>query len=87
VPTISAFYGIIIRMYWNEGDHNVPHFHAEYGEHVASVGMNGEVLAGTLPSRVQRLVREWSQLHQDELFANWVRARNNEPLETIDPLA
>jgi len=45
------------------------------------------MLAGTFPPRALRLVREWAQLHQGELLANWLRARNNEPLETIDPLA
>ena len=49
MPRISFFYGIIIRMYWNERDHPVPHFHAEYGDHVASIDMNGDMLAGTLP--------------------------------------
>jgi len=87
VPRISFFYGIIIRMYWNEGDHQVPHFHAEYGDHAASIDLNGNMLAGTFPPRALRLVREWAQLHQGELLANWLRARNNEPLETIDPLA
>ena len=28
VPTISTFFGIVIRMYYQE--HGVPHFHAEY---------------------------------------------------------
>lgn len=27
-PTISAFFGILIRMYYKE--HGIPHFHAEY---------------------------------------------------------
>jgi hypothetical protein len=30
VPTISAFYGILIQMFWR--DHALPHFHALYGE-------------------------------------------------------
>lgn len=32
MPTISAFYGILIRMYF--GDHPPPHFHVRYGEHI-----------------------------------------------------
>jgi Domain of unknown function (DUF4160) len=28
LPRISAFYGVIIYMYWNERDHPVAHFHA-----------------------------------------------------------
>ena len=30
MPRVSAFYGILIFMYWNEGDHPVAHFHAHY---------------------------------------------------------
>lgn len=87
MPRISYFYGITIRMYWNERDHPVPHFHAEYGEHKASVDMYGALLGGTLPPRALRLVREWSELHRAELLANWERARRVDRLETIDPLA
>src|SRR5207245_10764364 len=32
-PRISAFYGIMITMYWEVGGrHQTPHFHARYGE-------------------------------------------------------
>lgn len=34
MPTISMFYGIIIRMY-NTNGYNPPHFHAFYGEEEA----------------------------------------------------
>jgi len=31
MPTISMFYGILIRMFFYDTDkHNVPHIHAEY---------------------------------------------------------
>jgi len=33
MPTISEFFGILIRMYWD--DHPPPHFHALYAEHEA----------------------------------------------------
>jgi hypothetical protein len=46
MPRISSFYGIVIRMYWNERDHPVAHFHAEYEGRFASVALNGSVLAG-----------------------------------------
>lgn len=32
MPRVSSFYGIAIFMYWNEGGHARPHFHARYGE-------------------------------------------------------
>ena len=87
MPRISTFYGIVITMYWREKDHPVPHFHAEQAGQHASVGVDGVVLAGHLPARALRFVQEWAALHHDELLANWNRARNNEALETIDPLA
>jgi hypothetical protein len=86
VPRISFFYGIAIWMYWNEGVHARPHFHARYAGHVASIDLSGEVIAGSLPRRALTLVAEWTALHQDELLANWERARREEPLEPIEPL-
>ena len=86
MPRISQFYGITIWMYWNEGTHERPHFHARYGEHQASVDLDGEIVVGTLPANAQRLVRDWTALHVDELAANWRRAKAGEPLEKISPL-
>lgn len=74
MPRISYFYGISIAMFWNERDHPVAHFHAEYGEHLASIAIDGSLLGGTLPTRALRLVREWARLHHDELLADWQRA-------------
>jgi hypothetical protein len=50
MPRISSFFGIVISMYWNEGGHQVPHFHAEHGEQHASVAFDGTILEGTLPA-------------------------------------
>ncbi|HVP02473.1 MAG TPA: DUF4160 domain-containing protein [Solirubrobacteraceae bacterium] len=86
MPRISSFYGIGIWMYWNEGHHARPHFHARYGEHHASVDLDGAVIAGALPARALRLVEEWARLHADELAANWERAAADQPLLPIDPL-
>lgn len=86
MPRISAFYGITIVMFWNEGQHARPHFHARYAGQTASIGFDGEVIAGVLPRRALVLVGEWSQLHRDELAENWERARHDEPLLEIDPL-
>ncbi len=87
MPRISAFYGITIWMYWNEGAHARPHFHARYVGQAASVDFAGNVIAGSLPRRALALVVEWSVLHEGELTANWERARREEPLEPIAALA
>jgi len=86
VPRISSFYGITIWMYWNEGHHARPHFHARYGGWGASVDLDGELIAGSLPRRAALLVADWALLHRDELAANWERARRGENLAPIDPL-
>jgi hypothetical protein len=86
VPRLSAFYGIVIYMY--RPDHPPPHFHAQYGEHVAQIALGSlEVLSGSLPPRALRLVREWAGLHADELAANWDLAQALEPLVPVEPLA
>jgi hypothetical protein len=86
VPRLSAFYGIVIYMY--RPDHPPPHFHAQYGEHVAQIALGSlEVLSGSLPPCGLRLVREWAGLHADELTANWDLAQALEPLVPVEPLA
>jgi len=86
VPRISAFYGITVWMYWNEGQHARPHFHARYAGAAASFDLDGAVIAGTLPRRALALVAEWARMHRPELEANWAAARNDQPLRAIDPL-
>jgi hypothetical protein len=86
MPEISCFYGIVIRMYF--GDHNPPHFHAEYGEDRATISIATlGLLDGRLPPRIMGMVAEWAALHQDELMTQWQRAINMEPLGRIEPLA
>lgn len=85
VPRISEFYGILIEMFF--ADHAPPHFHARYaGEEALIEIRTGDVYAGEIPGRALRLVREWLDIHRDELLANWDRAQIPAPLEHIDPL-
>ena len=53
----------------------------------AWVSLNGKVLAGSLDSRALQFVREWASLRKEEIMANWERARRNEQLMVIEPLA
>ena len=85
MPRISEFFGIVISMYFDE--HDPPHFHATYAEYEAQVSIDSlDVLRGRLPPRAARQVRKWGALHQLELSENWERARNHDPLNSIDPL-
>lgn len=75
MPEISRFYGIVIKMLYEAGGkHNKPHVHVEYGEYEASVGIDGEVLAGVLPEKQYKLVAAWLALHEDELYEAWNNA-------------
>jgi len=88
MPTISMFYGIIIRMYFTPGEHNPPHFHAYYNEYKASFSIDTlEMIEGNLPRKQTRLVQAWAELHVDELKADWELAMNGEPVYKINPLA
>lgn len=85
MPAISMFLGIIIRMY-NNGEHNPPHFHAEYQGYKATFNMDGELLEGQMPKRQIKFIVAWSELHKDELLANWELAISEQPLYKIEPL-
>lgn len=85
MPELSRFYGIIIRMYFD--DHPPPHFHAVYGGAESVIGIESlAVLSGRLPARAHGLVTEWASLHQSELLEAWERAKQLEPPGRIDPL-
>lgn len=85
MPTISAFFGILIRMFYN--DHGPAHFHAEYQGERASFDFEGNLLEGEMRSRTAiQLVRQWAELHRTELEDDWQRAREGRPLNYIEPL-
>lgn len=85
MPEVSRFYGIVIKMYHN--DHAPPHFHAEYGGRQMVVSIDSlAVIGGRLTPRATALVLEWGALRQRELQAAWQQARNQQVIDTIDPL-
>ena len=87
MPRISAFYGIVIYMYWNEKGSSSSALSCLSRESARLGIENGEVLAGHLETRALQFVREWAKLRQDEILANWERPRRNEPLHGIEPLS
>jgi len=85
MPEITRFYGIVIKMFFE--DHNPPHFHAIYGEYEVLIDISTlAVFAGNLPPRALGLVIEWATQHQNELLNNWERARIQDSLSKIEPL-
>lgn len=76
MPVIARFYGIIIKMYFSQSEHGIPHFHAMYGEYNSVFSIETlEMMEGDLPIRSQRLVKEWGIQYQRELLLMW---QNNE---------
>ncbi len=72
MPVIARFYGIIIKMYFSQSEHGVPHFHAMYGEFNGVFSIETlEMMVGDLPSRSQRMIKEWGAQYQKELLHMW----------------
>jgi hypothetical protein len=72
MPVIARFYGVVIKMYFSQSEHGVPHFHAIYGEYNAVFDIQTlEMLEGDLPMRAERLAREWGAQYQPDLLRMW----------------
>ena len=72
MPVLSRFYGITIRMYFQQAEHNPPHIHALYEEDMAAVNIQtGEVLEGYLPPKAESMVKEWIGIYREELLKIW----------------
>ncbi len=83
MPVLSRFYGIIIRMYFIQAEHNPPHVHAIYGEDVAEVAIKtGEVLDGHLPPKALSMVREWIEINKEDLLSIW----DTQEFRSLNPL-
>ena len=89
MPTISMFYGILIKMFFYDTDkHNLPHIHADYQGEVAVYAINdGKLLAGKLPVKKNKLVVAWIEIHKEDLLADWELAVNGKkpfPIRGLD---
>ena len=72
MPVLSRFYGIIIRMYFLQKEHNPPHIHATYSGYKATFSiLDGSLLAGKFPPRAQQLVCEFIFHYKNELQDIW----------------
>ena len=72
MPEIARFYGIVIKMYFRDGEHEPSHIHAIYGDCMGAFNIKtGKMMEGDLPRKGQQLVREWLSLHQSELQEMW----------------
>jgi Domain of unknown function (DUF4160) len=73
-------YGIVIKMFFKDTEkHKLPHIHAEYQDSVAvySIG-EGQRLAGNIPTKKEKLILAWIEIHNEELIADWNLAVNGQ---------
>ena len=83
MPVLSSFYGIIIKMYFQQSEHNPPHIHDFYGEYMGAINIKtGKMIEGDLPDRALKIVQEWVKLHQTDLLLIW----NTQNFKKITPL-
>ena len=83
MPVLSRFYGIVIRMYFQQAEHNPPHIHALYGDDMAEIVIQtGEVLEGHLPPKALAMVREWVSINRIDLLHMW----ETQEFKSLSPL-
>ena len=85
MPEVSRFFGISVRMYFD--DHNPPHFHAIYAGYEVEIGIDPLTVArGRFPQRALGMVLKWAALHRAELLDNWDRLHSDRVPLRIEPL-
>ena len=87
MPELCRFYSIIVKMIFMDNvQHHKPHVHIYYNEYEASVGIDGELLTGSIPAKQFKLVLAWLAIHEDELYLAWTKAVRGIPFGKIEPL-
>ena len=88
MPSISAFYGLIVYMYFLDNkQHKRPHIHVKSsGDEVIVSIPDGNILEGSIPSSKMKLLQAWIEIHKEELMADWELAVSGEQPYKIDPL-
>jgi len=88
MPTISMFFGIIVRMYFAPKEHNPPHIHVYYQGDSAVIDIeNGELISGKLGKKQQKLIAAWVEIHKESLLANWSLCQKGEKPFPVSPLS
>ncbi len=83
MPEITRFYGIVIKMFFRQKEHEPSHIHAIYGDYLGEFNVKtGEMIVGDLPKKAQSLVREWLEIHKNELQKMW----ESENIRKLPPL-
>lgn len=83
MPVLSRFYGLIIKMYFQQSEHNPPHIHVLYGEYMGAIDvLTCEMIEGDLPNKALRMAKEWTEMNRDDLIDIW----NTQQFRPLPPL-
>lgn len=87
MPIISQFYGITIRMYYNDNmQHNFPHLHTSYNGQEAVFNLEGKIIEGNIPIKKKKIVEAWIIIHKKELDKLWEITVSGKGYFKIEPL-
>ena len=85
MPELCRFHGAIIQIFPRE--HPPPHFHVKHAGGRARVTISdAQVVRGSLPPNIQRLVLEWARVRRGELETAWERIQRGQVPDKIAPL-
>nr|WP_242464404.1 DUF4160 domain-containing protein [Thiococcus pfennigii] len=71
-------------MFLIDREHPPRHIHIKYGEYLAVMELDDlNIIEGRLPKRCRQLVREWAEIHQQELIEMWT-TQNFHPIEPLE---
>ena len=83
MPVISRFYGLVIRMYPRDSEHEPPHIHVLYGGEMCTINLlNCARERGKIPARAFGMAVEWTEKYQTELLEMW----KTEKITKLPPL-
>lgn len=83
MPEISRFYGMVIKMYFQQQEHNPPHVHVLYGSYMGAIEIQSLKMAeGDLPPKALAMAIEWIEKYQKELMNIW----NTQQFVKLPPL-
>ena len=77
------FYGMVIKVYFQQSEHNPPHIYVIYGDFSGVLDIQtGQMIEGDLPKRSLMMAQEWTEAHKADLMQIW----NTQNFKELPPL-
>ncbi len=72
MPVLSKFYGMTVKMYFQQKEHNPPHVHVLYDDCMGAIDIKTRtMMEGDLPARALKMAAEWIARYEAELLEMW----------------